>query len=684
MKSRLLLILFSLAAYGSLAQENPVVEQQVENITEADESETEDDTYLQSLRQYSRNRLNINAASEAELREFVFLTPLQIANLLTHRRIMGKLLNVYELQAVPGWDYETIQRILPYIMVGPAVSAVEDFAARFRGGEHSLLGRVTYTLEEQRGFARRRDTAASSFYAGSRERVFMRYKYVYKNLLQYGITAEKDPGEQWFKGAQRNGFDFYSAHLFVRNLGIVKQLAIGDFTVNMGQGLIQWQALAFRKSVEVTNIKRQASILRPYNSPGEYFFKRGVGITIGKGSWQATAFASFRRIDGNVQLASDTMQAEDFFASINTMGLRRTVTEQARRNQVQMHSFGGNVSYNKNNLHMGANAIHFQFSLPFNRQDQPYNNFVFRGSRLTNISIDWAYTWRNVHWFGEIANHNQIANAITSGMLVSADPKVDFSLVYRNMDPRYQTIFGNAFTEGTQPTNERGLFLGTSIRPNPSWRLDAFMDVYRFPWLRFRIDAPSYGREYIIQLTHRPSKQIEVYTRYRFEGRALNYNPDNRFAEPIISEVPRQNWRTQFQYKVNASITLRQRLDAMWFDIGGPRESRGFLAFFDVFYKPMLKPLSANLRLQYFETDNFDSRIYAFENDVLYSFSIPAFFNKGYRYYTNINYDFSKKLTVWLRFSQFIFIDRSTIGSGLDEIPGNTRSDVRLQFLYRF
>ncbi|HMP88541.1 MAG TPA: hypothetical protein PKE63_14775, partial [Lacibacter sp.] len=445
----------------------------------------------------------------------------------------------------------------------------------------------------------------------------------------------------------------------------------------------QWQALAFRKNVDVMNTKRQATVLRPYNSPGEYFFNRGAGITIGKRNWQATGFASFRRIDGNLQ-SIDTLQNEDFFSSILTSGLRRTVAEQSRKNLVQMNSFGGNVSYNKNSLHLGVNAVHFRFSAPFIRQDQPYNNFVFRGSRLTNLSLDWAYTWRNLHWFGEMANHNQRHNALTSGLLMSVDPKVDFSLLYRNFQPGYQTIFGNAFGESTQPSNEQGLFAGTSIRPNAKWRLDAYMDVYRFPWLRFRIDAPSTGNEYLVQLTHRPSKQIEIYTRYRNEKRALNFNPDNRFTEPIVDQVPRQNWRTQIQYRVSPSVILRQRLDAMWFDVGGPRESRGFLAFFDFFYKPMMKPLSLNLRLQYFETDNFDSRIYAFENDVLYSFSIPAFFDQGYRYYTNLNYDFSKKLSVWLRWSQLIYTNRKTVGSGLDEISGNVRTDVRFQVQYRF
>jgi hypothetical protein len=87
--------------------------------------------------------------------------------------------------------------------------------------------------------------------------------------------------------------------------------------------------------------------------------------------------------------------------------------------------------------------------------------------------------------------------------------------------------------------------------------------------------------------------------------------------------------------------------------------------------------------LQYFDTQGFDSRIYTYENDVLYSFSIPAFFNKGYRYYININYDVNKKLSFWLRWAQLIRADDSVIGSGLDEIPGNRRSELKVQMLWK-
>ena len=65
-------------------------------------------------------------------------------------------------------------------------------------------------------------------------------------------------------------------------MGIIKSIAIGDFAVNMGQGLTQWQSLAFNKGANIINVIRQSDVLQPYNSAGEINFNRGAGITLQK------------------------------------------------------------------------------------------------------------------------------------------------------------------------------------------------------------------------------------------------------------------------------------------------------------------------------------------------------------------------------------------------------------------
>jgi len=651
----------------------PAAEQQLENQTDVDQAETEDDAWLQDMEQFRKNPLNINVAEAEELKQLRIITDLQIASLISYRSLFGKFISVYELQAVPAWDVSTIKKILPFITVASPVSFANEAGKRLRDGEHSFLLRISQVLERSRGFDK---STSGTKYLGSPQRVFFRHRYNYKNLLQFGIAGDKDAGEQFFKGKQSKGFDFYSFHLFARKLGAIQSLALGDFTVNMGQGLIHWQSLAFKKSVDVMGVKRQSAVLRPYSSAGEFFFHRGAGITIKKGKIETTAFASVRKLSAN--FVADTVNNEDFISSFLTAGYHRTESELSDRNKLTQSTFGGNIAYKNNHWQVGVNGVYYHFSSPVQKRDEPYNLYAVSGDTWYNFSIDYSYTYKNLHFFGEAAADKDLDKAFINGLLLSVDPKVDISVVQRTIAAGYQSVNGNAFTENTYPTNETGFYIGASVRPAVSWRIDAYADVFRFPWLKYLVDAPGSGKDFLTQVTFTPNKQTEIYSRFRYESKQAN-QPDNSTVTNFLVFLPRQNWRTQVSFKPNQYLTLRSRAEMLWYDKKGNNSEKGFLGFVDVGYKPMMSPFSGILRLQYFETDGYNSRLYAYENDVLYSYSIPAFFDKGFRYYFNVNYDLTRKLTLWLRWAQTLYPDKQSIGSGLDEIQGKRRSEMRLQ-----
>lgn len=654
-------------------------EQQMEAVTENNEdNETQDDSFVQSLQQFLKSPVNLNTADAATLKELVVLTPLQIQNIISYRTLFGKFINIYELQAVPSLDIATIEKIRPFITINMNADLITSFGERLQDGTHSIVARVTGVIERSKGYLIDSSTA-NNYYPGSPQRYFFRYKYQFKNLLQFGVVADKDAGEEFFKGTQKHGFDFYSVHLFVRNIGIIKAIALGDFTVNMGQGLMQWQSLAFKKSVDVLNIKRQLPVLRPYNSAGEINFHRGIGITIAKKNVEVTGFVSYRNVDAN--FVTDTLNNEDFISSLQTSGLHRTKSETDDKGIQQQLAYGGNMAFNKKRLHLGMNIIQYNFKLPVTKAGDPYNLYALSGKKIGNQSIDYSYTFRNLHFFGEAAFDNKKNKAFVNGMLVSMSQSVDMSFLYRNISPGYQSLYTNAFTESTFPSNEKGFYTGISIRPAPQWRLDAYADFYKFPWLRYLMDAPTTGVDYLAQLTYKPNKQLEIYARYRTETKPKNDNPGEHVLSPVIPKQ-RQNFRWQINYKFDPELTFRNRLELVWYDRNGAGAENGFLCYADLLYKPMLKKYSGNMRLMYFETGGYDSRLYAYENDVLYSFSIPVFYDKGYRYYFNLNYDFSKKISCWFRLAQTIYKDKTSIGSGLDEIEGNKKTEIRLQVQY--
>lgn len=658
-----------------------IVQQQLEDLTSANEDAvTEDDSYLQEMRYFIKHPINLNYADVGLLEQLHILNAVQTANLITYRKLLGFFLSIYEIQAIPGWSLDVIRKIRPFVSVDQKTEILNSLGKRIKNGQHSLLVRETRVLEKSRGYLLD-SSVANNFYPGSPDKLLVRYKYKFGNLLQYGFTGEKDAGEQFFKGVQKQGFDFYSAHFFVKNLGIIKSLAIGDFAVNMGQGLTQWQSLAFNKGADLINVKRQSDVLRPYNSAGEIEFNRGIGITLQKNNWGFTGFGSYRKQDANFNV--DTVNYWDYVSTLQTSGYHRTHNEVAGKGAQGQLSFGGNVSFSNTKFHIGANAVHYNFEHTITKADYLYNRYALSGKKAGNYSIEYSYTYKNLHFFGEAATDEDLDKAFVNGLLINTDSKVAMSFLYRNISRGYQALYSNAFTENTHPTNESGFYSGITITPNSFLRIDAYADFFHFPWLKYRTDASTSGTDYMVQLTYKPNRQVEIYTRFRNENKPINYNPGNLALNPVIGK-PKQNLRTHFSYKLDKGFTFRSRAELAWFDKKGDNPQNGFLIFTDIIYKPILKPFSGNIRLLYFETDGYESRMYTFENDVLYGYSIPVFFDKGYRYYVNANYDFSKKLSIWIRFAQTIYPDKNVIGSGLDLINSNKKSEVKLQLVYSF
>jgi hypothetical protein len=647
----------------------PSTQQQLENIAEANEEDPQDDNLLQQLDYFRKHPINLNTATAEELQALKVLTDLQIGNLIQYRNLLGNFINIYELQAVPTWDILTIKKILPFVIIGNTISVKENFLSRFKNGDQSILFRLTRVLEKSKGY----NSTLTTHYLGDRNHLMFRYRYQYKDLLYYGVTGDKDAGEQFFKGAQSKGFDFYSFHFFARRLGIIKSIALGDYTVNLGQGLIQWQSLGFGKSSEVMSIKRQAPVLVPYRSAGEFYFNRGAGITLQKKNLEATIFASYKKISGNI--IRDTTER---FSSLLTSGFYRTPSEIADKNQVNLTSFGGNISYSNAFFKLGWNAVGHQFDIPLQKRDEPYNLYAINGRKIFNSSVDYSYTYKNVHFFGEAAVDRNFHKAFVNGALLSVDPKADFSFLYRNIQKEYQSLFGNSFTENTMPVNEKGFYAGLAVRPVAGWEVNAYADFFHFPLIKYLVDAPSRGYDYLVQLNYQPNKQFGIYVRLRNKNKPRDSSGNGIIYYP--QSQLKQNLRIHMVQQLSSAFSLAGRVEMVWLNHQLEKNSQGFLGYIEAKYS--WRKFAGNLRFQYFETNDYDSRIYVYESDVLYNFSIPAFYDKGFRYFINCHYELFKKAEVWLRCAQTLYPERSKIGSSLDEIDKNRKTELKIQLRY--
>lgn len=657
------------------------------NNTDA-ENEFDFNTLFESLDEAASRKINLNNTSTQELLELGLIDEIAATSIISHIRKYGKLIALYELQTIDNLSMEDINALLPYVTTkGGLDDNKVGLGTMLREGKNEFYLRWSSTLEDQKGFIPVEDPEDSAQrFLGNKARIYSRFKHSYENKLSYGFTMEKDAGEQFFSGDNSSGFDFYSAHLFFRNISNrLKSVAIGDFSVRLGQGLILNSGFGRGKSADAIRIKRNGNILNAYTSVAENDFLRGVGATFGFGEHiELTVFGSRLKRDANIVIPDTTDQEEFFFSSLQTSGLHRTASEIADENSITQNTIGGNIKIQSGGLKVGANVLYNTFNRPFDRNIQEFNKFLFNSDKLLNASLDYSYIRRNVHFFGETAVSDNGGVATLNSLLLGLDRKTSLVLSYRNYGKDYQALNANAFGETTSVNNEAGLYIGLEVLPLREWKFNAYVDVFEHPWLRFNIDAPSTGFEYLARLTYSKKRRSELYVQYRLERKQRNNTDANTVFDPL-QNLTRTQLRFHYKVKISSAVELRNRLEFSDFTESGTGErSFGYLLYQDIIYKPKFSNFSFTSRIAIFDTDDFNSRIFAFENDLLYNFSIPSYFNTGIRYYINLRYKPTRNWTLEFRIAQSRFRDLDVISSGLNEIQGNTRTDLRAQIRYTF
>lgn len=653
------------------------------------EGEFDFNTAYEYLEYYLEHPIGLNSATQRDLEELGLLTPVQISNFLNHRARTGDLLALYELQAIPSFDAATIQLILPFVTLK---NAVDDYQIpldqMLRRGSNELYLRWQRRLQLERGFTD--EVSPTSRFLGDPNRFYLRYKHSYENRFQYGITAEKDPGEPFFRSVNKNeGFDFYSAHVFLKDYNKnIRAVALGDYAVSLGQGLIIHSGYGYGKSNLVMDIKKTTRTLRPYTSVSEFGFLRGGGATFAMGDhWEATAFASYRASDGNA-LERDTLDgfADEIigFTSLLNTGFHRNLNEISKQNTVRQLSAGGNIKYRQRNWHIGFNAIHDRFNRALIPRAQPYNLFFFRSDRWSNMSLDYSYIYKNINFFGETAVDQNGALATLNAALIGLDRKVDVAILHRYYASDYIALNANAFGESTAARNESGLYLAMVVRPAFRWEWSGYFDIYQHPWLRFRTDAPSTGYDFRTRLRFYKKRDVESYLQVRYEVKEQN-DPNSNAKTDVLTDIRVFQARLHLSKKVGKTLELRTRLDWGYSDTGQDTDrNTGFGILQDIIYRPIAFPISFSTRYALFDTGGFATRFYHYESNLIYTFAIPAYYNRGSRFYFNLRYRGIRNLTLEARYAQTFWNNQSAFGNGINEISGNLRSEIGAQVKYKF
>jgi hypothetical protein len=665
------------------------------NMQDADDNY--EDLYESLLLLYV-NPLNLNDATREELRSLYILSEQQINNFLQHRERTGKLLSIYELQAVAGFDLQTIYNLLPFVTVADAgfMNDSRGLWQRIRDEQNNfLLLRANRVLEHQVGYTPAIQNSRGEFpqrYLGDPWRLYARYQVRHNKDFSIGFTLEKDAGEQlvWNPSRRQYLADFISAHFYVENKGKIRKAALGDYQYQFGQGLVTSAGFRVGKGGEPITTVRRANIgIRPFTSVLEGLFFRGGAITYAANkNIDITGFVSRKGVTATLQETIDTLEdgevANIFASSINITGFHRTPNELSRKHALGETIAAGSVQYHSNNkdLEAGVLIMQQQYDKPWIRNDLIYNQFDFRGSSNTNISAMLNYNWQNFTFFSEAATSSGGGVGAIAGTMASLSPRVDFSMVTRSYSPDFHAFYGNAFGEAARVRNERGIYWGLKIRPTNKWILAGYYDQFVFPWLAFQADAPSQGDEYLVRVTYLPSKMVNLFFQFRTENKERNM-VNNLTRTDFLTLTSRRNFVINLDVRTPEKLSFKSRLQwSTWEQQNGAPQTAGLALMQDINYD--FGSLSISNRFALFQTDDFNNRQYVYEKNVLYQFAIPAYFGRGFRAYTLWQYTVNRRIDLWMRLSRTWFKDQTTIGSGLEQINGRQRTDLFLQLRYKF
>ena len=509
-------------------QKQFIIEQSIETIAENTEDEEIDFTTLFDLLSfYYEHPINLNKKDMIyDLEQLRLLNQFQINAISDHIAKHGKLITVYELQTIDQLNQNEIRTLLPFIIVSSNFDAPNiSFTQMLIRGKNDLFIRYSRVLEETNGQREVDDStwlnSRNTIQVGSPDNIYLRYRFKYQNNLSIGLTMEKDAGEtmisnkkafELFDQKTTTGFDYYSAHFFLRNVGKFKALAFGDYHVQIGQGLTFWSGLAFGKSSDIMGIKRNAVGLRPYASVDENLFLRGAAFEIQWKKFNLLTFGSDKNIDANIQQDTSSTDGDITVSSFQASGIHSTISEIEDKDVLKETVFGTEVSYIDKKLKIGLASAITQYHGDLKRNLVPYSQFQF------NSNINWVsganYNWlfQNFNFFGEISRSDNGGVAQLHGMLASLHPRVSISSFYRNYGRDYQSVFSNAFAESSTNINEKGILTGLNLKLSNKWTISTYFDQFSFQWMRYQVDAPNTnGVDVFSQLKYRPHKKMEIY-----------------------------------------------------------------------------------------------------------------------------------------------------------------------------
>ncbi|MBR4562865.1 MAG: helix-hairpin-helix domain-containing protein [Paludibacteraceae bacterium] len=611
-------------------------------VTAVEAGVTEDFEEMQeALRALSEQKININQATSDDLRQLYFLDEEQIDKILVYRDL-HPLHSVYELQLIPGlkeWEYRFLAL---FVEAGKAEKPKLYVRDVFQNGKHEVVARA--------------DARNIEGFTGDPVYASLKYRFQSMNKLAFGITAERDAGEPWW-GKKTYGFDYYGGHFQLNDVWKFKTIVAGDYRVQYGLGLTVSGSMRFGKTSYISNLNFGRQGLRRYTGVNESQFFRGAGTTLRLGPVDASVWYSYKKVDANVKNGR--------FPSIIQTGYHRTDTEISHKRTVGQHVIGANVTYNYNNLRVGVTAQEMLLSDTLRPTRTFYNERYFTGKRQAVVGAFAFWHYGRMELFGEVATAQNTHWGVGTlvGSKVQVVPDVELLVLGRYYSPWFDNMYAGGFGETSKNNDELGLFASVEVLRLKNWRFAMYGDVFHFSEPKYGIrDSSVTGFELQGEAEWQALKELKTGLKVRWKRKGGVYL--DRVQGRYLLEQTYGGWH------------LETALEGTLCGYGGKEKpTLGYAVRQDVAYHFERVPIVLLTRLEWFDAQNWNNRIYSYEHDVLYAYSIPATYGQGGRWYLNARWKIGEHFGLYLKVAETIYTKRWMQEAGRKSM---TQTDIHL------
>ena len=645
----------------------------------------------ENLWEFYQHPIALNRASREDLGLLCILTDSQLDHFFEHLEKNGALCSIYELQAIPGFDLNTIYQLLPFVQVPETYPKYTSGLAKLGSPSQQnsyWLSRYERTLENKLGYQLNKKGYIP--YAGSPDKIVIHCRYRHPQGWGLGMRGRKYQGEAFTldPATARYGFDVWAAYFLLVKKRLLKALILGDYQVGYGQGLVVNAGFSVNKSSEaIPGIRTNNLGIKPHTALSAYGL-RGVAATVQWGSAELTAYYACTNLDGTVR--KDDSPEHMYVERVQRDGFHRTKTEIARKGQVNEQVIGislvGRARANKAEL--GINALHTHYAIPIQPKPTPGNSHSFTGRDNTNLGFFYRYLWQNLHFFGEGAICASGAKATVLGVLASLSAKVDAFLLLRHYDPAFYSPHGNAFRENSSGnSNEQGIYLGLRLRPLQKLTFNAYYDYFNFPAPTANRPKPSAGYDWLAKATYQFGKPTLLLLQCKGKRKVRKVPQPKSKKDTLQGDTPSVAIGKQYKCKAQLRHAMRNKMELNSEGQWSQYRWRGKITWGYALRQSVTYQkgrFSITGQVAWFDTDSKNSFGF-YEKDVLYGRAPPTSFDKkGVKCGIYVCYKPMPSWRVELKYTFTWHLGETSIGHTHEKIKGNTRNEIKLQVMYKF